>query len=682
MSKTTFFLVLFFINNISPIFAQTFFQNPKAQNTPYFEEKFYDKSKENFIWENVFTKNEKDKMQEKRIKNPISLQQNFLKNKEFDAQIDGNYSPFFAGLLGQEDIFLLYKNQIFFVNFYDNILKNTLSQENYQNFLLQNSLETEENDRNDDRNYAKKIHFLEKLKKEISIKNLLTNISTKDIETQILNAYTQIGDYEQVYQRLENTENQHPKNGFSDAEKGKYAYFLGKKDTQNTAKHWQKAETFFLNDLKNKNADQYTHTETQTLWYLADIYYKYCQFDKITPLTKNFLANIFLKNDFFENFLPKKKLETINEKIKNKMLQTQILQYATESFFYQKNYKEAIIYYKIWQKLSESSENVKKENNFDIKFSQETLFHYAWALYEEEKWAECCPLFEKIGFASHPQSDFAFYYAGQAYLKQEDKKQAKEAFLQVNRLTKNLNLAENSTLLLAKISADLKLFSESEKYWATFKSMYPEKALAEKADFFIQNNKLQAIGVKNFDKKLDSLQKNNPTLAPVYLQFGLEKCLEKTKNPQETQENEQIIAYLLQSKNLSLPQQRNLKYTLAERHLQAQNPQLAIPLYQELLDWREKNDDFSLLAHYGLGYGYYQTGQYMLANTHFQLCIVSNVANFSETQKIDAFIRLADGYYMLNEPQKAIKYYEYALKKGENLLSKEEKNYIENQMKR
>ncbi len=625
-------------------FSQDNFLVKMPQNLLYFQ----DKTKPQNLWQNP--------------ENSILLQHTIQKNNAGDG--------FLNDLFFQEKIKQIQHithtdsqnagNPHYFLSiFYENYLQKILSNQNFQYYLQQKALYYQQQHKP-----ILAMQYWEKLQTTLKKTNTQNIQIDTQISTELLHNYIALGDYTQAYKQLDEVNNN--KNNFTNTEKGKYAYFFGKKDTQNIEIHWKKAENYFLKETQIKE------TQAESILYLCKMYYVYCHFDKIIHITKDFTQDFFLKNDFYKNL---ENLETNLNKNTSKQAHLDILQYTSEAFFYQKDYKNAVSYYKIWQKIAE---NPQYKNHISCPY--EVLFHYAWALYQTNEWAESGAILEKIGFSQQTQSDIAFLYAGEAYLQQNDKKHAKEAFAQANRITKNEDLKQHTHLLLAKLATELKLFGEASQYWQSFKKNYPERALRENADVFIQKNDLKRIGFKNFHKNLDSLQKNNPQLLHLYIQIALDKSLEKTENPQEKQENEQIVTDLLQQKSLSLPQQRNLKFTLAERYLQDQKPLLAMPIYQELLDWRAKSDDFSILSHYGLGYAYYQTGQYMLANTHFQLCIVGNAPNFSIEQKNDAFIRLADGYFALNEKTKAKKYYEIALKMGEKTLTNEVKNYIAKQI--
>ncbi len=630
------FCLIFFQKNT---FAQQIFFEKNIQNPAYFQ----DKTLTNSIWQN---QNANVFLQKMTFNQLFQKYENTTANKlETNLYI---FEERFEDKIAEIQRISATENQHFLAIFYENILKNTLSNDNWAVYLQNQAFSYQKNQQ-----YAQAIFYWENLRK--LVKN---SVQKKEIDFYILQNHLALNDYEKIYNHFEKAD-------FSNLEKGNYAYFFGKKDTANVTKHWKKAEDFFVEFLKNnKNQDKNTK---ETLAKICEIYYAHCDFGKIIPLT-----NDFLKNAFFTNNSTYEKLEPLD---------FQILKYTSEALFQEKDYEKAVLHYETWKKLAESDFILKFPNNPAL-FTNDALFHYGWALYQTEKWGESSVILEKFGFLQEKQSDIAFFYAGQSYMKTGVQNSAKDAFAQANRLTKNAEMKQQTHILLAKIATNTKDFKSASQYWQTYKELYPQDAQAENADYFIQKNQLQALGFKNFHKNLDSLTKNNAKEnAQFYIQLALEKSLEKTENPQEKQENEQIIADLLQNKNLSLHQQRNLKYTLAERYLQNQNPQLAIPLYQELLDWKAKDDDFSMLSHYGLGYGYYQTQQFMLANTHFQLCIVGNSPYFSLAQKNDAFVRLADGYFGLNDFSKAKKYYEYALKAGEKIMDKTTKEYVERQIK-
>ncbi|NJO01846.1 MAG: tetratricopeptide repeat protein [Bacteroidia bacterium] len=94
------------------------------------------------------------------------------------------------------------------------------------------------------------------------------------------------------------------------------------------------------------------------------------------------------------------------------------------------------------------------------------------------------------------------------------------------------------------------------------------------------------------------------------------------------------------------------------------NPAAAIPYYQQLLDLSNQVSEYTLKAHYGLGYAYYNTERYGLAIPHFQYYL-SQASNLPDKQYYeDAMIRLADCYLAQRNYSEATNLYGQAIQRN------------------
>ena len=376
-------------------------------------------------------------------------------------------------------------------------------------------------------------------------------------------------------------------------------------------------------DKANEYFDQVSDEEKykeKLSYYQADLHFKLGKFDKAIELAKEQLPNSD-RNEVSEL---------------NKII--------GESYFNLEQYAEAIPY------LTEFKGRRGKWSNTDY-------YQLGYAFYKQKDFEKAINEFNKIVDGNNGVAQNAYYHLGESYVNLDKKQEALNAFRNASQMDYDLKIQEDAWLNYAKISYEIgNPYQSVPQVLAAYLEKYPETPYTAEIEtllidsYITSKNYLEALklleGKKSFENK-EAYQK-------VTFYRGIELY-----NASEFQEAKNHF-----DKSLSEPQAA--KYTARATFWKAETDYNLTSYDDALVGFKQfeqqtassETQEFKNLA-YNIAYTYFKQKNYDQATQYFNQFIKDSKAD--NLRLNDAYLRLADGYFVSSQYNNAIEAYDAAI---------------------
>ncbi len=283
-------------------------------------------------------------------------------------------------------------------------------------------------------------------------------------------------------------------------------------------------------------------------------------------------------------------------------------------------------------------------------------YQIAYSLYRNEEYDKAIKYFDRVARVDDSLGQIAMYQIADSYQKLTKLLPARSAFYRASEMKTLEKVQEDALYNFAVLSfkVDINPYDESVKAFENYLRKYPESS--RKQDIYqclvnVYSN------TSNYSKALESLDKlpsKDTKLKALYqiiaYNYGVELF-------QKARYEEAITNFALVNKYAIDPQLVALaKYWRADAFYRLKKYTESIAEYKLFLgspasnSLEEKND-----AYYNLGYAYWNKELYNDALDALQIYLQGNPKN--KEKKVDACLKLADGYYTSKQNALAIKYY-------------------------
>jgi len=283
-------------------------------------------------------------------------------------------------------------------------------------------------------------------------------------------------------------------------------------------------------------------------------------------------------------------------------------------------------------------------------------YQIAYSLYRNEDYDKAIKYFDRVARVDDSLGQIAMYQIADSYQKLTKLLPARSAFFRASEMKTLEKVQEDALYNFAVLSfkVDINPYDESVKAFENYLRKYPESS--RKQDIYqclvnVYSN------TSNYSKALESLDKlpsKDTKLKALYqiiaYNYGVELF-------QKTRYEDAITNFALVNKYAIDPQLVALaKYWRGDAFYRLTKYTESIAEYKLFLgspasnSLEEKND-----AYYNLGYAYWNKELYNDALDALQIYLQGNPKN--KEKKVDACLKLADGYYTSKQNALAIKYY-------------------------
>tara|TARA_R110002124_G_scaffold33690_6_gene111382 strand:- start:17700 stop:20720 length:3021 start_codon:yes stop_codon:yes gene_type:complete len=380
-------------------------------------------------------------------------------------------------------------------------------------------------------------------------------------------------------------------------------------------------------DTANVYFDQVSDNEKykeKLSYYQADLNFKLGKFEKAIELA--------------EEQLPK---SNTNDK-------SELSKIIGESYFNLQKYTDAIPY------LKDYKGKQRKWNNTDY-------YQLGYAYYKQNDFESAISEFNKIIDGNNSVAQNAYYHLGESYINLDKKQEALNAFRNASEMNYNTKIQEDAWLNYAKISYEIgNPYQSVPQVLAGYLDEYPETSYKEEIETLLIDSYITS---KNYKEALVLLKgKNSFENKVAYQKVAFLRGIELYN---ETKYNEALALF-----NSSLKEPRDPIFVAKATFWKAETEYNLTNYNDALIGFKQFNGlaEASSLQenenlNYNLAYTYFKLKDYLNASSYFQKFIDKNSSD--RLRRNDAYLRLADGYFVSSKYQSAISAYNKAIQINE-----------------
>tara|TARA_R100001369_G_scaffold2745_5_gene8905 strand:- start:23908 stop:26892 length:2985 start_codon:yes stop_codon:yes gene_type:complete len=319
-----------------------------------------------------------------------------------------------------------------------------------------------------------------------------------------------------------------------------------------------------------------------------------------------------------------------------------------ESYFNLQKYAEAIPYLKAYKGKK------GKWNNTDY-------YQLGYAHYKQNGFEAAISEFNKIIDGNNSVAQNAYYHLGESYINLDKKQEALNAFRNASQMDYDLKIQEDAWLNYAKISYEIgNPYQSVPQVLAGYLDKYPETSYREEVETLLIDSYITS---KNYKEALVLLEgKNSFENKVAYQKVAFFRGVELYN---ETKYNDALDLF-----NSSLKEPRDPIFVAKATFWKAETEYNLSNYNDALIGFKQFNglSEASSLPenenlNYNLAYTYFKLKDYASASTYFEKFIDKN--SDDRLRRNDAYLRLADGFFVSSNYQSAINAYNKAIQLNE-----------------
>lgn len=293
------------------------------------------------------------------------------------------------------------------------------------------------------------------------------------------------------------------------------------------------------------------------------------------------------------------------------------------------------------------------------KVSREDLYELSYCYYEAGSWKKSIEGLKQLGGREDSLAQNSMYLLADAYLKTDQKINARNAFLFCASNNSNPTQKEISSFSYAKLSYELGYTDIALKELQQYLVDYPNTKNNQEAKELLVAVLANTSNYKDALTLFESLPTQSENVKKVHPRILFGRAIELINDQQIDK------ADALFSRIITLPYNDNqlpfANFWKGEIAYRTGNLENAINYLTSYVRAPQTNGEVNLTnARYNLGYSFLKLGDYTAAQTYFQQ-IASNIYPTSNTIEQDAYIRTGDCYFMNKQFKQASKVYEDVL---------------------
>lgn len=460
-----------------------------------------------------------------------------------------------------------------------------------------------------DKNYSKAIQYYEK----VDVDKLGTE---KKEETQFKTGYAYFSrkDFDNALPRFNSLKRS--ENPFTAASN----YYAGFIELRN--ENYDNA----LQDLKR--AEKSETYAAVVPYMIANVYYKQQRFDELLEYADQQIAT--------------------NKSLKNA---DELYLLAAEAHYRNENYKKAAEYLE-----THVASNRKKAE-------PQVLYRLAYSQYATGQNDKAIDNFKLVALNEDTVSQFASYYLGALYLKENNNIYAVSAFDKARKSEYNKPIQELSSFNFAKVNYELGNYKEAIDAFSDFTKEYPKSVHLNEANELLSDAFLNTNDYNQAIKHIESLNQKSDKIKRVYQKVTYLKGTENFNNAKY------FNAVQMFSKSLEYPVDKEYvllaNFWSGEAYSIGRKYEEAINSYSAVFRTTGASDSpYHLKTKYGIGYAYYNTGEFEKSLVHFKDYVDKVEKSNNKLFYNDALIRLADSYYATKNYMLAQSHYQKAIEQN------------------
>jgi len=367
------------------------------------------------------------------------------------------------------------------------------------------------------------------------------------------------------------------------------------------------------------------------------------QQESYARLVPDLVANIYYKQGKYDELLAYIE-KTLEDQPRDHHQELYLL--AGEAYYFKQEYSRAAEYYQLY------AQSTKRNLTPDAQYK------LAYALYATEEYDPASEKFKALASREEEVGQFASYYLGEVYVRYQNLNYAAPAYLKASRDTYNEGISEAAAFKYNKVQYDLGNYSQTVSGLEQFLEDHPQSSFKEEASDLLSEAYLNTNDYDQAIQHLEQLENKSPRARRTYQKVTYYRGTEYFNNSQYYK------AVQMFEKSLENPMDAEIallaNYWSGEAYSIGKKFDEAITSYRAVIKDQSHHDHPQYIrSRYGLGYAYYNTGQYPQALQQFNTFL--NEYKSDNRFYNDALIRAADCHYVLKEYQEAIKQYDQAI---------------------
>ncbi len=305
-----------------------------------------------------------------------------------------------------------------------------------------------------------------------------------------------------------------------------------------------------------------------------------------------------------------------------------------------------------WDKTIEYYELASKKN----PLSDLAKYELGFAYFEKKAYQNAIDQLKNITDKKTSFTQHALYVIGQCFYALNDKPSSRNAFGKASKLNDQQFLTSSALLNYAKLSYELNFYQTAIESFQDYIDAYPDSTDADDAQALLGDALLYT---KNYKLAIEILEKIQPRSKRANIAYQKVSYFRGIELYNEGKYQEAIKLF---NQSLSNPLDLSIRnftwYWKAETNYQLGNFDDALK-YFSLYEQNDikYNKELSSAVNYQLGYTYFKKEDYKSAIVYFDRYLKSEIKLGSELnikRYNDAVLRLADGYFMIKEYDKAL----------------------------
>lgn len=302
-----------------------------------------------------------------------------------------------------------------------------------------------------------------------------------------------------------------------------------------------------------------------------------------------------------------------------------------------------------------------KDYNLSVKSSRTDYYQLGYSYYQTGDYKNAIKYLGRVKSKNDSLAQVAYYQLGDAYIKYDQKDYARNAFKKASQFAFDKDIEEDALWSYAKLAYELSYnpYDEAIGAFHEYIDKYPNSSKVDKAYEFLLN---VYTTTKNYEAALSSISRiknKNEKMKKAYQTIAFNLGVEQFHNNAYTS----AIASFENSRTYKVDKilSSEAVYWEAEALFGSGKFQEAILKYNEFkLEPGSILTGKRALADYNVGYAYLKNENYSASITAFRQFIQGTSS--TETQrKADAYLRIADNYFLLKEDRDAISNYQEAI---------------------
>ena len=320
-----------------------------------------------------------------------------------------------------------------------------------------------------------------------------------------------------------------------------------------------------------------------------------------------------------------------------------------ESYYKTNRFAEAIPYLRLYQQ--KATVKIEREDNYQLGYAYFKAGSCDTAITE----------LKKVLTVDDSLTQNAQYHLGDCYIKTNQKKFARNAFLTAYKLGFDENIKEDALFQYAKLCNELSLnpYNDAIESFNKYIADYPKSSRIDEANTYLVTIYMSTKNYKDALSSIESIKKKDARLMEAYQRIAYNRAVELFNEGKL--EAAQVLFKTAIDNDYNEQLMASAYNWIGEAFFKLNNPDDALKSYKK---FQVSPGAFSLpeynTSNYNIGYIYFNQKNYTEALVNFKKFNL-NAKEEAVKVKNDALLRTADCYFITKEYANAIDNYDKAI---------------------